>query len=172
MDKKSSKFFSLYTSVHGRLLSYIMMMVHNQAASEDLLQETATIMWENFEQFQENTNFTAWAISIARNKTLEYLRDNRKTKKLFKSEFYEKLSHVAENSTSDYSLRVDVLEGCINKLNENDQKIIKLRYKHNVSVKDISLKIGSPMSTMYFHISKILGLLRICISKSLAKQEL
>lgn len=171
MDNKSTKFFGLYNSIHGRLLSYIMTMVHNQTASEDLLQETAAIMWENFDQFQEGTNFAAWAIAIARNKTLEYLRENQKTKKLFQSEFYEKLSYVAEESADDHSVRIKALDNCIKKLSDNNHKLISLRYKHNVPIKNISLKTGRPISTLYLHISQILGLLRICISKFLAEQD-
>ena len=68
-----------------------MIMVHNQSAAEDLLQETVTIMWEKFDQFEEGTNFAAWAIAIARNKSLEYLKENHKTKKLFTDATYEKL---------------------------------------------------------------------------------
>jgi len=172
MDSKSSKFFSLYTNVQGRLFSYIMIMVHNRTVADDLLQETAAIMWENFDRFQEGTNFNAWAICIARNKTLEFLRDNKKTKKLFHDAFYEKLSEIAEASTNDFSRRVKALEDCIKKLSNVDQKLLRLRYKHNVSIKEISLKTGSPHSTLYYSISRIYGLLRICISRSLAKQEL
>lgn len=172
MDNRSSKFFSLYTGVHGRLFSYLMMMVHNYSVSEDLLQETATIMWENFEQFQEGTNFTAWAICIARNKALEYLRKNKKTKKLFKSTFYEKLSVVAENSTEDFPGRVKALDDCMKKLSKDDQKLLRLRYKDSVPIKEISLKTGRALSTLYLHFSKVFNLLRICISRSLAKQGL
>lgn len=172
VDSKSSKFFGLYNSIHGSLMSYIMMMVHNLTAAEDLLQETATIMWENFDQFQEGTNFTAWAMTIARNKTLEYLRDNRRTKKLLRHEFYARLSHVAEQSAQDYGLRVNALNNCLKKLDSKDKKLIALRYRDNVSVKDIALKVGRPASTLYFRISHIMNLLNLCISRSLSKQDL
>ncbi|MBN2064359.1 MAG: sigma-70 family RNA polymerase sigma factor [Sedimentisphaerales bacterium] len=171
MDNKSSKFFSLYTSIHGRLLSYIMMMVHNQSAAEDLLQETLVVMWEKFDKFQEGTNFAAWSIAIARNKSLEYLRENRKTRTIFDNDTYEKLSYVAENSSADHGQRVSALDTCIKKLNKADQKILDLRYRHNIPVKHISLQIGRPVSSVYLHISGILGLLRVCVSRTLARQE-
>lgn len=171
MDNKSNLFFSLYSSVHGRLLAYITMMVHNPAVAEDLLQETSVIMWEKFDAFEEGTNFAAWAVAIARNKTLEYLRENRKTKKLFRCEFYEAVSHVAEEATADYSQRIKLLEHCFEKLKPGDRQLITLRYKNNIPIKEISLQIGKPISTLYLHLSKVLGLLRMCISQSLAKQE-
>ncbi len=172
INNKRYDFFGMYNSIYGRLMSYIMLMVHNQTVAEDLLQETASIMWENFDHFQEGTNFAAWAISIARNKTLEYLRENRKTKKLFQDEFYRKLSLVAETSTNDYSLRVTALEECLKKLNERDKILINQRYKDNVSVKEISHANGWPTSTLYQRFSKIFGLLHVCISRSLARQGL
>jgi len=171
MGNKSSEFFGLYPSIHGRLYSYILVMVHNRTVADDLLQETATILWEKFDQFQEGTNFSAWAFSIARNKIFEYLRENQKTKKLFSTDFYERLSHLAEESSNECSARIDALEECLKKLKNSDQKLIKLRYKDNVSIKDISLKTGKSISTLYQHISIILGLLRICISRSLTSQE-
>lgn len=171
MNNKDLVFFGLYNAIHGRLYSYIMMMVHNRTVSEDLLQETAAIMWEKFDQFQEETNFSAWAFSIARNKIFEYLRDNQKTKKLFASEFYSTLSHIAEDSSNDYVSRIDALDDCLKKLGTSDQKLIRLRYKHKISIKELSLKTGKSVSALYLHISRILGLLRICISTTLAGEN-
>lgn len=171
MNEKSAKFFSLYTSIHGRLYSYIMMMVHNQAVAEDLLQETAVIMWENFETFQEGTNFGAWAVRIARNKTLEFLRENKNTKKLFRDEFYNRVSAVAEDSTQNFSQRMKALDECMKKLSKPDQNILRLRYKNNVPIKNISVRTGWPVSTLYHRLSRIYGVLRSCISRTLAQQE-
>ncbi len=171
MHNKDLNFFGLYNSIHGRLYSYIMMMVHNRTVSEDLLQETAAIMWEKFDEFQEGTNFSAWAFTIARNKIFEYLRDNQKTKKLFKNEFYDTLSHIAEDSSNDYLSRINALDDCLKKLDRSDQKLIRLRYKNNVSIKELSLKTGKSISALYLHVSRIMGLLRICISTTLACEQ-
>jgi DNA-directed RNA polymerase specialized sigma24 family protein len=44
-QEKSASFFRLYNSIHTRLYSLLLMMVHNEKDAEDLLQETATILW-------------------------------------------------------------------------------------------------------------------------------
>ena len=170
MDNKSSEFFSLYPSIQGRLYAYIMVMVHDSTVADDLLQETAATMWEKFDQFQEGTNFSAWAFCIAKNKIFEYFRNNQKTKKLFRGDFYERLSHLAEDSPNDYLARIDALDGCLKKLGKSDQKLISLRYKNNISIKELSMKVGKSVSTLYLHISKVLSLLHVCISTTLASQ--
>jgi len=172
MDDKSSKFFSLYTRIHGRLYSYILVVVHNRAVAEDLLQETAAILWEKFDQYEDGTNFCAWAMCIAKNKCLLFLQDNRKTKELFKGEFYENLADVAEQSSHNFSQRVKALDECMLRLSRNDQKLLRLRYKNNIPVKEIAIRTGWSINQLYYQSSRIFDLLRICISKSLARQEL
>lgn len=172
MDKKSTKFFSLYTNIQGRLYSIIMVIVHNQAVADDLLQETAATLWEKFDQFQEGTNFSAWAIRIAKNKCFEYLRENEKTKKLFKTEFYNQAAEIAVDSTQDFSKRVKALDDCCEKLNATQRTLLKLRYSDNVSIKEISIQYGQPISTLYQRIAQVLEWLRCCITKTISTQTL
>jgi RNA polymerase sigma-70 factor (ECF subfamily) len=158
--------------MQGRLHSIIMLIVHNQTVADDLLQETAAILWEKFDQFQEGTNFPAWAIRIAKNKCFEYLRENEKTKKLLNSEFYNKVAEMAEDSTHDFSNRVKALDRCCDKLDAKQQTLLRLRYSENISIKDLSVRFGQPVSTLYQHIAQVLDWLRNCITKSLSAQSI
>ena len=171
MKNKNEKFFSLYTGINGLLYSYILVIVHNHSAAEDLLQETASVLWEKFDEYEEGTNFSAWAICIAKNKCLQFLRANKKTKELFKVDFYEQIANVAERSSHDYSRRLKALDECMQKLSKNSQKLLRLRYKKNLPVKEISLRTGWSVNQLYYQSSQIFDLLRICVSKSLAFQD-
>ncbi len=172
MDKKSAKFFSLYTSIQGRLHSIILVIVHNQTVADDLLQETAATLWEKFDQFQEGTNFSAWAIRIAKNKCFEYLRRNEKTKKLFRNDFYSQVVDLAVDSTQDFPTRLKALDHCCEKLDARLRTLLKLRFAENVSIKDLSVRFGQPVSTLYNHIAQALEWLRFCIKKSLSAQTM
>lgn len=74
---KSVRFFRLYNRAQKRLYSYLLMLVHNHSDAEDLLQETASVLWEQFHQFDKEGSFAAWAIGIARNKAFDFLRSKR-----------------------------------------------------------------------------------------------
>ena len=170
-NSKSSKFFALYTNTQGRLYSYLLMMVHNRDDADELLQETASIMWEKFDQFKEGTNFGAWAIKIAKNKCYEHLRKNKSTKMLLNEKFYENISDFAEKSSEELPVRLQALNYCITKLNASNQKLLKLRYRKDLSIKDISQATGRSCSTLYKNLVNILTLLRICISRTLLSQR-
>lgn len=172
MDRKSAKFFRLYTSIQGRLHAIILVIVHNQSVADDLLQETAATLWEKFDQFEEGTNFSAWAIRIAKNKCFEYLRRNEKTKKLFRNEFYSRVADLAVDATQDLSTHLKALDICCEKLDAGRRSLLKLRYSENVPIKDLAVQFGQPVSTLYNHIAQALDWLRFCIKKTLSAQAI
>ena len=164
-------FFKLYNYVHPRVFSYLMIVVHNHADAEELLQETATVMWEKFDQFQEGTNFGAWAVSIARNKALEFLRKNRKTRMVFEDDFYDLVSKHAKDSSSDVTDRAEALRHCLNKLPGKDKRLLLMRYKKDISIKKISQLTGRSLNGLYQSFTRIIAVVRNCMQRCLARQE-
>ena len=170
MKDKSNKFFSLYNNVHGRVFSYLLSLVHNRAAAEDILQDTASFMWENFDKFEEGTNFNAWAIRIAKNKAMEYLRDNKKTKKLLSDQLYQSIAETAEQESKEFNKRINALDKCMEKLSNRDQTLLQLRYSNNVSMNEISVRTGRSSSALYRNITRIYESLKVCISNTMVQE--
>ncbi len=169
---KNSRFFKLYNSVNTRIYSFLLIIVHNHDDAEELLQETATIMWEQFDQYQEGTHFGAWAIAIARNKAMEFLRKNKKTRMVFDESFYAQISKHAEPCSGDVAERSEALRICLEKLQDSDKKLLFMRYRKDVSVKRISQLTGRSLNGLYQSFARILLVLRHCITRQLARQEL
>ena len=67
-------FMRLFLQSERRILGFILSLVPNLSDAEDLLQETCSIMWNKFEQFENGTDFVAWGISIARYRVLTFRR--------------------------------------------------------------------------------------------------
>jgi DNA-directed RNA polymerase specialized sigma24 family protein len=86
-------------------------------------------------------------------------------------EFYDNLADVAEHASHNFSQRVKALDECMQRLSKNDQKLLRLRYKNNIPVKEIAIRTGWSINQLYYQSSRIFDLLRICISKSLTQQE-
>ena len=75
-NSRNREFFKLYGQCQNHVFSILYMLVHNEADAEDLLQDTAATLLEKFDQYEEGTNFRAWAVTIAKNKALNVLRKN------------------------------------------------------------------------------------------------
>ena len=118
-EAKKKKFFELYNKVQISLYCYLIAVVRNSSDADDLLQDTAIVLWDKFEQFQEGTNFKAWAFKIATNKARDYMRKNSNQKFFLCDDFYESVSQQAQNEVNNTVERYEALQFCIKKLPKN-----------------------------------------------------
>ena len=171
-ELKRSTFFKLYNNVHPRLYSFILAVVHNAVDAEDILQETAALMWERFDSFEEGTNFGAWAVTIARNKTKEFVRSKKKSQMFFDNNFYEQVSEYSMKSSNNAKDRNDALSFCLNKLSVNNKELLALRFRKSISVKRISQMTGRSLNGLYQSYTLIFAKLRNCINTKIARQDI
>ena len=168
---KNARFIRLYTSTQSKLYSYILAVVHNRSDADELLQETSVILWDKFDSYKDDYSFSAWAIGIAKNKIFEYLRENKKTKKIFSDVVYEQFAKVAEISTDDTLERMDVVKECINKLGSSDHNLMTYKYYNNNSVHQISQLTGRSTNSLYKSFTRIIVQLRRCVSHNMQVGE-
>jgi RNA polymerase sigma-70 factor (ECF subfamily) len=148
------------------------MMVHNEKDAEDLLQETATILWDKYEEFKEGTNFNSWAFVIARNRACLYLRKKKNGPFYFSDNLYEDIMTRSEEHLDASADRLDALKRCLKKLSEGDSMLLRLRYKSNIPTINISELLGRPVNSVYKSLSRIHTLLRQCIVRQLQQQDI
>jgi len=170
-EPKSAQFFRYYNGAQKRLYAYLLMMVHNHSDAEDLLQETASALWEQYEQFDPGRNFTAWAIGIARNKAIDFLRQKRTTRPMFSDSFYEKMSTLAEEESQNVDRRLLALRTCIKQLSADNQRLLRLRFEEGISIKKLSQNSPYSPQALYKKISRIYSSLYNCIHRILLHGE-
>jgi len=174
MDKtepKSVQFFRFYNGAQKRVYAYLLMMVHNHNDAEDLLQETASILWEQYDQFDKRGSFAAWAIGIARNKALDFLKHKRTSRPMFSDAFYEDISKFAETESKNTDRRLSALRNCLKRLSAENQKLIHLRFEKGIAVKKISQMSEYSADAIYKKISRIYSSLYHCINRTLVQWE-
>jgi len=170
-EPKSAQFFRYYNGAQKKLYAYLLMMVHNHSDAEDLLQETASALWEQYEQFDPNRNFAAWAIGIARNKAIDFLRQKRTTRPMFSDSFYEKMSTLAEEESQNVDRRLLALRACVKQLSADNQRLLRLRFEEGIPIKKLSQNSPSSPQALYKKISRIYTSLYNCIHRTLLHGE-
>lgn len=174
MDKKELKsvhFFRLYNSAQKRIYAYLLMLVHNHNDAEDLLQETASILWEQFDKYDKGESFAAWAVGIARNKALDFLKSKRMTRPLLNDDFYSDVSRLAESECHNTDNRLAALRNCIKKMSAQNQRLIHLRFEKGIPVKKISQMSEHSAEVIYKKMSRIYSALHHCINRILIQSE-
>ncbi|MFT6865811.1 MAG: RNA polymerase sigma-70 factor (ECF subfamily) [Cyclobacteriaceae bacterium] len=95
-----------------RLSSFILTMARNPEDTQDLLQDSLLTAIEKKDQFKNRASFKTWISTIAINKTLDFLRkekrwsdnvtDKAKEMSMIDSDFFESLKRV--NQTSPFGV--------------------------------------------------------------------
>ena len=169
--KNESEYLKLLTGNYSRLYSYVLCMVCNKDDAEDVMQDTAIVMWEKFESFTPGTNFVAWAKSIAHHKIMDLRKKQVRNRCQLDDNVLELLISERESYKDDSSRKIEALEQCIKKLQVRDRKILKLKYFEGRQVKDIAAGVNVPLHTMYRLIARLHELLLGCVKRNLVKGD-
>lgn len=172
MKEKSQEQFSLLLLKNQRrLYGFIFTLVQDHSATDDILQEAASLLWNKFDTFEQGTDFGAWAMKVARFKVLEWRRKQQRLPLPIEEELLLELVGKAETAQQTDGLgRMEALEHCLAKLNDTDGALINQRYSTNKPVSAIAQQFGRPRDTIYKKLARIHRDLQACIEKQIAKE--
>jgi RNA polymerase sigma-70 factor (ECF subfamily) len=160
----------LYKKVQPGLRNYIMNVVKDPDATEDILANTLTKMWTKIDQYDPQYQITTWLYRIAFNESLGWIRErNRKysidNMKDFGLEVSStnSISETIEELLNDHEVRTvqDYLEeenhlmnqyalalNCIKGLKPMYREILEDRLLNNMKYEDISEKHNVNLQTV------------------------
>lgn len=165
---RGKHFMMLYMSVQRRLYGYVMSSIPNPSDADDIVQETVSIMWSEFDKFQPGTNFAAWALCIARYQILTYRKQITKKKRVFSEQAMEAIQEVAETTNNLEQERQKALQHCLDKLGEKERKILSFRYEIGATLRTVSERLNINNNTLYNVLGRIHITLLNCVRKNMA----
>ena len=156
-------------ATHERSLSiYVHSLVLNTADAEDILQECKVVLWKKFEQFEQGTNFLAWARKVALHQILNYRRvTKRRPMSQLDQTFIESVADEIDRRSAQLTQRSEALQNCLKKLPEPQRQLIIWRYYEEDGIEGIARKTKRSEGAIYRALSRIRSLLNNCISKTL-----
>jgi RNA polymerase sigma-70 factor (ECF subfamily) len=169
-ESRGERFMHLYSGKERCIFKYIYTLVHNEAAAEDILQETTQAMWTKFDEFEMGTNFVAWALRIAHYRVLKHWASQTKGM-IFNSQLVESLAQRAQDHIQQDSRKKMALRRCMKKLPERDMNLIKLRYQEGASVKKVAEQVSRGIKGVYKSLNRIRWQLLECIQRSLVMED-
>jgi RNA polymerase sigma-70 factor, ECF subfamily len=166
-------FLRYYSLNQGQIRGFIGAFFRNSADIDEVLQETAIVLWNKFGEFAPGTNFFRWACSVARFEALKHIRlSTRKTSALpLDQALIETLASQRENSQPYFDAHRDALQNCLGKLRQQDLELIQQCYQSGVNVTTIAERINRPVNAVYQSLSRIRRLLYECVSRTLKSTE-
>jgi RNA polymerase sigma-70 factor (ECF subfamily) len=158
-DKKAFRFF--FDKYYTDLCNLVNFYVHDEAISEDIVQDIFIYFWEKKGNIQIGSSVKSYLLKASKNKSLNYLR-NEKTK----INIHCKLREVAEttceieaNALNSRQLR-EIIENAVKNLPEKCRITYQLAKDREISYKEIAKKMGISANTVENQMSIALKKLR------------
>jgi RNA polymerase sigma-70 factor, ECF subfamily len=154
----------LFARHHVRVYRFVLRLVRNESAAEDLISEVFLDVWRQAGSFEGRSAVSTWLLAIARYKALSALRRQPE------EELDENIAEALEDTSDDPEVAVQkkdtsqILRKCLTSLSAEHREIIDLVYYHEKSIEEVAQIVGIPENTvktrMFYARKKLAELLK------------
>jgi RNA polymerase sigma-70 factor (ECF subfamily) len=148
MDR-GEQFVRLFLQHQRRIYGLILALVPSGPDADDIHQETCAVLWQKFGEFEAGTNFSAWALRIARYQVMAYYTTKRRTKARLSDETLDAVVDRMAARPEREDARSAALDGCLGDLPQDDRQLIELRYRSGASVEEVARATGRTVVAAY-----------------------
>jgi len=123
-------------SVQHRLRGYVFSILGNAADMQDVVQETNRVLWRKREQFEDGTNFWAWAAKIAYFQVMSHRKRLARDRHVFGDELLHLMAdEMAEHDETPPG--AGQLDECLEKLPQRQRSVIEQFYFKDQSLAEV-----------------------------------
>jgi RNA polymerase sigma-70 factor, ECF subfamily len=151
------------------LQAYLTVAVGDNQDAEDLYQEAVMAIWEHRAEFRLGTDFRAWALTIARNRTLAFHKNKKSRASPIDPRSLDALAAAAEQvfDHSDIPGRKRALHECLDRLQPAAREALELRYAKQEPMEDSARRAGRSIQGFYGILKRARQALRACVERKL-----
>lgn len=164
-------FVRLLTRAEPRIFAYIHTHITSRHDVEDVFQQTVTVLWTKFDQFEQGTNFLAWALKVAALEIRMFYRKQDQQKRLFSAAFLKLVGETSQRMAEDFGELKDALAGCLQKLQPDDRDVVHRYYYTDATVATVASDLDCPIETVRTVLKRSRRNLYECIQRTLAREE-
>ena len=131
---------------------------------DEVIQEASLIAWRKFDDFEEETSFGGWFLTIARFEALKHRRKIARTPLVFKDDLWDLL---VEEATGDEAtiIRKEHLTSCLKQMAPDKRELLLKVHSQGVVTRQVAQEIGKSEQAFYKMIQRLRASLMDCISK-------
>ena len=151
------------------MMRSVLVIVPNQSDAREIMQETAVALWRQFDSYDPTRPFINWAMGFSRIHTRRFLARQQKRATLT-SEAAKVLEQEMERHPESTNAISQHLAHCLQKLPDQQQRLIQGYYHDDRSPQWLSNKEGRTVEAIYKSIQRTRQDLQKCIEKQLGKE--
>lgn len=165
MDDRTREVMRLWTLAQPVVSAFVVAVVRDFSARDDVLQETAIAVVESFDRYDPQRPFVAWAMGIAQNQVRLYLRRCQRDRLVFDDDVLASLAKSFESTAAEEMNALGFLRECLGQLEGKASELCKLRYVRDLKPAAIATEVGMNANTVAKALQRIRDQLRACIDR-------
>jgi RNA polymerase sigma-70 factor, ECF subfamily len=170
-DRRRDDFVRLFQQHERGVYGYILSLVPNLVAADEISQNTNLLLWKEFDRFDASKDFGVWARSIAHYEVLTYRKTHARERMRFDSELLEALADRASQRDEQLASRQSHLMDCLSQLSDFKRQAMQLYYFFGMTAKAVAEKLGRNASVVEKTITRTRRTLYDCIEGAVHRED-
>jgi RNA polymerase sigma-70 factor, ECF subfamily len=143
-------FTAFYRRFERRVFGYMMSIVGDRTAAEDLVVATMMTVWQSAATFATKSRASTWVLGIARHKAIDYLRSLKRAPATLPIEAAATLEDPAAAAIDmlDNDQRTQSMRVALDFLTTEHQEVLRLAYYEDLPYQEIAELLGIPANTV------------------------
>jgi len=165
------RFLSLFLRSEREVFRYVAALVPNVADAEDIVQQTALVLWDKFDAYDPAQPFTPWACRFALNKARQWIERRQRWQTLLSDGLAEELARRREELLPEMERRLVHLEGCLGKLSEEQRVLVEGYYYRRRDIGALAGESKRSVEATYKMLQRVRHSLRRCVENATQQEE-
>jgi RNA polymerase sigma-70 factor (ECF subfamily) len=161
--ESQSQFLRLFLSSEKELFRYVAALVPSIADAEEIVQQTALLLWMKFDEYDPQQPFTPWACRFAINVVKQWAARRQRWQSLLENGLPEALAKRRDELREGFNRRLQHLDACLAKLPAEQRSIVEAYYFRKTSVEKIAASTRRSVDAVYKLLQRTRSALRHCI---------
>ncbi len=157
------------------LIAYIRAAVHDDAAADDIFQETMLTAWRRLADYDKQRPFGPWLRGIAGRLILSHFRKSTKRAELCEAETLEYLSSRFEQlqqlQGDTFDDKMEALRDCTAQLPDAYREAVRLRYTNDLGPTTIAERLKIATEAVKKRLQRAKSRLLDCINQKLQAND-
>lgn len=170
-NQRYETFVALFAHHEPDLRRFIRSLLPTAHDTDEVLQQTAIVIWRKFEQYDPETHFMKWACVIARFEALTYRRKMARDRLVFREDVLDLMAEEGAGEIDNRRSEHEALEACLLAMPEKQRNFLTLAYTPGVKVKELAAEAGSSAAAFYMRLKRLRRQLMQCMESKLQPGE-
>lgn len=165
------EFLKRFLQDQSRLYGYVVTLLPNRSDAEEVFQETALILWEKWQDFDETREFVPWACGIAHNVARNFLRKQGNRRVYLDEEFLRRVTAAREERQGTLDERRGALADCMAQLPAKQRDLLERCYSDQQTARDVAEQLGMTDNALYLRLRRIRRILYDCVTRRMSPKH-